>query len=255
MDVHAKPSLQGWPSWLLYPVRQYPAILVAFLVMIILKGFGGASKGIVDQLSLFAASFLDDGSNDIASVLWRTAPLAFSVAVITFAGARRWLKLDVVGIVVGAVIIIGGARLGDALTTPNQVTVATGITTQNDPMEISGLVIPQSDLPPHLAKVISQPIHLSQDVPELPPGAAPPPVQLLPQIGGWPGQVFAAINQLIGYFQHYQPRLFLAALIVGAYLGWRWHSALNWISELLAAKTAEVIRLSTPHGQDERRAA
>jgi hypothetical protein len=49
-----------------------------------------------------------------------------------------------------------------------------------------------------------------------------PRVALVPESESLPGLVSRAINQLLGYFVVYRPRLFLAAVLLGAYVGWSW---------------------------------
>ena len=194
MDETSQPSFKDWPAWLFYPVRRYPAIFVAFVVMIVLKVVDGTSKGAFDQLTLFATSFLDDGSEDITGILWHTAPLAFSFAVIAFAVFRGWLKFNAVSFAIGAVIISGGARWSDALSTPSQVLVPTHVPTNDHPDVFDNLAIPPADLPPHLTKAISQPIQPIHNLAGLQQSGVSPPVQVLPRIGVWPGPIFESIN-------------------------------------------------------------
>jgi len=49
-----------------------------------------------------------------------------------------------------------------------------------------------------------------------------PRVDLIPEPDTMIGLVARAINQMIGYFVVYRPRLFLAAVLLGAYIGWSW---------------------------------
>ncbi len=49
-----------------------------------------------------------------------------------------------------------------------------------------------------------------------------PRVMLMPESSSAWGLVAKAINQLLGYFVVYRPRLFLAAILLGSYLGWSW---------------------------------
>ena len=59
---------------------------------------------------------------------------------------------------------------------------------------------------------------------------APPdhiaPLNLFPRVGGLPGAVLLAINQLLGFLVAYQPRLFAAAILSGGWLGWLWQRRL-----------------------------
>jgi hypothetical protein len=49
-----------------------------------------------------------------------------------------------------------------------------------------------------------------------------PKVALIPETETLWGSVAKAINQLLGYFVIYRPRLFLAAILLGSYIGWSW---------------------------------
>ncbi len=49
-----------------------------------------------------------------------------------------------------------------------------------------------------------------------------PSVALLPEPGSVIGFVAKGVNQTFGYLVYYRPRLFLAALLLGVYIGWSW---------------------------------
>ena len=53
-------------------------------------------------------------------------------------------------------------------------------------------------------------------------------VALLPEGGSWFGVVGQGVNQLLGYLVFYRPRLFLAALLAGGYLGWALNRRYEW---------------------------
>ena len=55
------------------------------------------------------------------------------------------------------------------------------------------------------------------------------PLNVLPAVGGVHGAVFKAVNQLLGFFVAYQPRLFLAAIIAGCWVGWTCHRRLLYL--------------------------
>ncbi len=100
---------------LLGPLARRPGIFVTLLVMLLLKGVRGTATTVVDQTIAFAESFLGGGSGHITDVLWQTAPLALSVAVIVFAILRKWLPLDTGGVFIAALVILCGAWLGNEL--------------------------------------------------------------------------------------------------------------------------------------------
>ncbi|MEM7474379.1 MAG: hypothetical protein AAF483_05245, partial [Planctomycetota bacterium] len=65
-------------------------------------------------------------------------------------------------------------------------------------------------------------------------------LHLLPEVSGVFGIVARAINQLLGYVVAYQPRLFLAAILCGVWMGWTVHSkllALSGENESLPSKS------------------
>ena len=84
---------------------------------------------------------------------------------------------------------------------------------------------------------------------------APPreiePLALLPQASGVPGAAARAINQLLAYFVAYQPRLFLAAMVAGSWVGWSWHRRLNKLTD----DAAERCDRDDPSESEWRRAA
>lgn len=173
MDRPEKPSRRGL-RLLASPVVHHPGMCVTLFVMLLLKGLSGTLSTVADQAVAFASSFLDGGSADLADVLRQTAPLAFSVALIVFAALRNWLPSDARGVFAAAVVILGGAWLGNELRYGGQT------------------------IEPLFAA--------SERV-------------------NWMGTVYNAASQLGGYLREYQPKLFIASLAVGAYLGWRW----NWL--------------------------
>ncbi|MEM8864374.1 MAG: hypothetical protein AAGF31_02375, partial [Planctomycetota bacterium] len=75
------------------------------------------------------------------------------------------------------------------------------------------------------------------------------PIGLLPKLSGAFGIVCQAGNQLLGYLVAYNPRLFLAAMLAGGYLGWAWQRR-------VARWTRFVPRLApAAQASDRRRAA
>jgi hypothetical protein len=47
------------------------------------------------------------------------------------------------------------------------------------------------------------------------------PLRVMPKGRGIYGGVGSAINQLLGYLVAYEPRLFLASIVAGSFVGWR----------------------------------
>ena len=66
---------------------------------------------------------------------------------------------------------------------------------------------------------------------------APPakiaPLALFPQVDGILGIPLMAVNQLLGYLVAYRPRLFLAAIVAGSWIGWSWQRRLaRWRAQV-----------------------
>jgi hypothetical protein len=77
-----------------------------------------------------------------------------------------------------------------------------------------------------------------------------PSLQILPEANNPVGAIFKAINQLLGYLVAYQPRLFLAAIVAGAWVGWSWHRRLQRLAQYSA-----VVPYDVDQTTDVRRAA
>ena len=71
-----------------------------------------------------------------------------------------------------------------------------------------------------------------------------PPLNLLPKPGGIAGIVTRAINQVCGYLVSYQPRLFLAAVIAGSWIGWSWTRRLRAIHQRVIEANGGVIKVA-----------
>ena len=53
------------------------------------------------------------------------------------------------------------------------------------------------------------------------------PLEIVPKFSGIAALISGTINQVLGFLVAYQPRLFLAAIIAGSWLGWTWHRKLE----------------------------
>lgn len=59
------------------------------------------------------------------------------------------------------------------------------------------------------------------------------PPHLWPERSGLTGLILLATGQIIGYIQHYEPRLFFASLVVGLFFGWKVHCQLRELGDWL----------------------
>jgi len=94
------------------PFKVHPAIVIAILVMVVMKGPTGTVTSVWEQACSFAVTFLCDGSG-LSQVFWSTAPLALSVTIFMTLLSLGIVKLDPFGLLVGAVITIAGAGVGN----------------------------------------------------------------------------------------------------------------------------------------------
>lgn len=65
------------------------------------------------------------------------------------------------------------------------------------------------------------------------------PLHVLPEISGLHGVPLKAVNQILGYLVAYQPRLFLAAIIAGSWVGWSCRRRLEKLHEHVVEKSNE----------------
>lgn len=65
------------------------------------------------------------------------------------------------------------------------------------------------------------------------------PLHVLPEISGLHGTPLKAVNQMLGYLVAYQPRLFLAAIIAGSWVGWSCRRRLEKLHEHVVEKSIE----------------
>lgn len=236
--------------------RALPGVMVFVTVLVLLRGFEGTAGAIRLQVSTFAKSFLG-GGDELIHVLLHTLPLAAAAGIAAFAISSRWLKFDSGwSIVALAGIVLAGAALGGLLRglVPNQARpevhaellvgqpVNTSANGPTDKVEPSGLrELGASQLSTHqsaLIGVLKKPKlsdidWLAEPNLDKAPSGHIPPLDLFPKVGGVPGVVLMAANQLLGYLVAYQPRLFLAAIVAGSWIGWSWQRRLTRWSQRL----------------------
>ena len=248
------------------PLQRFlPGATVVLIVMLLLRGFSGSVQAIKLQMVTLATSFLG-GDDGMVGVLLHTLPLALAASVATFAIARRMIRFESpLSILALALIVILGASIGGFLrqfaphpesqpqppliaSSASPLPVETGHTVGN-----ISIGIPSQELPLELASVMNRktvrqlPVRHESSIEQLRQidwlaqpdfSKAPPreiePLALVPKASGIPGAAAKAINQLLAYLVAYQPRLFLAAVIAGSWVGWSWHRRLQKLTEYAA---------------------
>ncbi len=242
-----------------------PGLTVLVLILILLKGFYGALDVLHHQAQALVVSFIgvEDG---LGELIIQTIPLVLAAAFCTFAIARRMLPFDSFASVVAiALIVIAGTTAGGFLNqilnnskTIHAIDSATGsatplaITSQltSAPIDQTAFLAESTTIPNiGIANLSTVKLNANETAalgiePRLSPvdqltsidwlqepnldftDQQVAPLRVLPNTTGAIGLVFQAINQLLGFLVVYQPRLFLASTLGGAWIGWRWHKRL-----------------------------
>ncbi|MGI9472128.1 MAG: hypothetical protein ACR2NZ_11375 [Rubripirellula sp.] len=224
-----------------FAIHRIPnGFVVLLAVALLLQGPVGAFGAFWTYTKSFVGT-LFGGEELFWEVLCQTAPLALSMAAVTFAMRCRWITFrDFTSVLAVAVIILTATWFGGELRSFNA---------KNHAHAIPGAqVIPAStitDVPTQLAsaKLNAMPTAAAKDVLSVHEamailtdlnGAATdvrhhqwsdpiPRVDAIPGEGdSATGLAAKAINQLLGYFVVYGPRLFFAAILLGCYIGWTW---------------------------------
>ncbi|MEN1680402.1 MAG: hypothetical protein AAGJ46_12485 [Planctomycetota bacterium] len=212
-----------------------PGFAVLLVVLLLLKGFWGTVDALWLQAATLATSFFG-GPDAVVGVLWHTLPLALSAAVVTFLVAGEWLTLDSFGsLVVVALIVLGGAALGGACRD-----AAVGSDAIHGPSSAETIAEAIArPLPPTAGQRLSQVDLLAPpDFSKAPPSIEP--LKLLPEPAGVGGILCAAVNQMLGYLAAYNPRLLVASLLAGGYVGWTWQRRLaRWRERLSPIPTVK----------------
>ena len=243
-------------------VQVPPSLLVLVVVLVLLYGFVGAVHVLWGMVIQMLAALLGGGDEDaLASVVWRTLPLALAAAGVAYAISSRWLQLDSLqSYVVVAMIILGGAVVGNAFhesfQSKGQLAVVEPLSPGASPQPI-GLpvsttiasqavgVAPQSPGAAELPK----PKSVWQQLAGIRWFAAPDltrkpqpvqPLNLLPAGPGVVGAVSRATNQLLGYLVSYEPRLFLASVVAGGFFGWRVQRRVAVAKAMVTGDTSEL---------------
>lgn len=228
------------------PPRWAPGLAVMLAVLLLLRGVTGTAEALRLQLTTFMVSFVG-GPDTIALVVWHTLPLGIAAAAITYAVAADWLKFESFGaVVVASLVVLGAAWLGgelrDAALPSGKINGPVAIATADGMDRGEGL--PRTTMPANRLRGVDW--LAEPDFTHNPVAIAP--VALLPEAHGAWGFACRAGNQLLGYLVAYNPRLFVASLLAGGYLGWSWQRR-------IARWTAPPAEPATPGDQALRRAA
>lgn len=195
-------SDRGSGTWLRQTAENLAGWFVLAAVLALLEGPRGAVVAVGDQAVQFLHTFVGSDQQEILAVSLKTLPLMLAAAVMTFLLLRRWLPEGMGGVFVASMVVLGAGWVGNEISAGTQSNV---------------VVLPASQAGGLSADVTSQ----------LGPPTGPQPVKVLPEnLSGVFGVVARAVNQLAGYVQAYGLNLFLAGVIVGAYVGWICHRRL-----------------------------
>ncbi|WP_425398038.1 hypothetical protein [Aeoliella sp.] len=256
-------------AWIRERLHVPPSLIVLLVVLVLLYDFGGALASLWEMAMTLLATLLGGGDHDVVgSVLWRTLPLAISAAGVTFAVLNRWLDPQSLNSYVGmAMIVLAGAIVGNAAyekfgsrtvvlqpaETGEVVSTPIGLPESNGksigpPLRGIGPLAPAAE-----QTVVGIAVPAEQTVwerllsigwftkPDL--SREPQPVEPLPVIPKGPGiygGVGGAINQLLGYLVDYEPRLFVASILVGGFAGWRLHRRVAVAHAVVAGDLSEL---------------
>lgn len=244
LDPQADPPVQaGEPDSVPYWRRVPPVVWVVLTLLVLLHGPRGACWAVLEQ-AWSMISMLFGGDQVVLAVLSQTAPLALATALIVFLYCREWITFESMwSVLASAGILIGGASLGAELRgvmqralpqvakqTEDGRPVGGGdmtLTSLTIRARLHGGRLPAAEAWRALTnwRYVSE-LGASADWPERIPRVA-----LLPEGTTWFGVVGRGVNQLLGYLVFYRPRMFLASLLAGGYLGWAWHRRLEWASD------------------------
>lgn len=244
-----------------------PALSVLVCVLFLLRGWSGLTDAV--QLQATAITHALFGTADgVGTVFIATLPLALSAATAAFCIAERWLTFESFGSVIGlALIILCGTAVGAALRSTVQPVSSSGLNAEvadaavqpmreslngavSEPLSIANnrrFTSPLAehdrtdlranltdDAQPEIGTSVTVPSPKPTswwDVPDIDRLATAPvsDVRWFPEPNGVLKPVGRAANVLLSYLATYQPRLFLAAVIAGGWIGLscqrRWQQA------------------------------
>jgi hypothetical protein len=203
--------------------QSFASVVGLSLIIITGAAIGGLARGLTSEITVVAKDV--DPQLPLATAIQPPAiELEFTETIRLHPDALRELETEPIGVQPSTRIV------GDPAV-PAAIPVAKSPTAVDQLREVNWLAEPQ------LANI---------------PSGKVDPLHILPEPGGVIGLVTRSINQLLGYLVAYQPRLFLAAIIAGAWMGWSVHQRLGTLERQLREAEATT---SAPEITPRRRAA
>jgi hypothetical protein len=240
-------------------------LVVLLTVALLTQGPVGAFEAFRD-FTVDLLGTLVGGEELCLEVLCQCTPLAAAIATVTFSYRARWLALNprsllAVGTLVVAATWGGGELRGwiaknkrsvgsEVAVLPASTRGATRVLFSDQrafdtaPKSISYRADTRPDdslnveTEPPQAEVLSvsqalapiADLRSSATVSDHRWSRPVPRVALLPELESDVGRIALGINQLVGFVIVYRPRLFLAAVLLGFYLGWSWQPYFDYVS-------------------------
>jgi len=255
------------PAPLTFALNRIPNVLLVLLaVALLLQGPVGAFEALWGYTRDLVLTIFG-GEELLLQVLCQTVPLTLAVGAILFSFRARWISLsNPASLFAASALILAGTWIGGELRSTvssetvlenNDVVVSP---TKADTRTMTALgktqtLLSDQSLTDSLdqaedpdADSVSDTISIAEawsilsdfktvatdgnhhrwDQPV-------PRIDLVPESETLWGLVGKAMNQLLGYFVIYRPRLFLASILLGSYIGWSWQpyfeSIRSWIRE------------------------
>jgi hypothetical protein len=224
-----------------FALHRIPNGLVVLLtVALLLQGPVGAFETLWGFTSNLVSSLLG-GEELFVEVFCQTAPLVFAAATIAvLCRSRRYAVADPRLWLVSSTMVLAAAWVGGELRS------RTAYSTDQADSRVAGRPVSlrsdmrimsatRSSMIPDQSRETPETITVGEAVRQLSDFQSPatdgghhrwaervPRVALIPETGTVPGILARAVNQILGYLVVYRPRLFLAAILLGAYVGWSW---------------------------------
>lgn len=242
------------PEPSIFALHRIPNVLLVLVaVALLLQGPVGAFEALWGYTyDLLRAIF--GGEDLLLQVLCQTAPLSLAVSAIVFSFRCGWFSLaSPVSVIASSALVLAGTWVGGELrSTMSSKLVMMHSETTDAPTAAKMLPVSargktrvwlsnQSPLNP-IGKSAESESDSASDTISVAQAFAilsdfqtvatdgshhrwnqpVPRIELIPESGASGGLVAKAVNQLLGYFVIYRPRLFLAAILLGGYIGWSW---------------------------------
>ncbi|TWU45893.1 hypothetical protein Q31b_10690 [Novipirellula aureliae] len=212
-------------------------LIVLVFVAFLLKGPVGALDAFWQYTKSLLTSFAG-GEDLLIEVLCQTIPLTLSIAIIAYLFRGGWLHFrSSTAVSICSIVIVVATWFGGQLRRSienDDVAMPPRMSNRSlTAVSLRELSVKRDDFREYsngesislgeALKVITDNRSMNQKNEPSRQGAVPR-VSLFPESGGILGTTARALNQVLGYFVSYGPRLFLAAVVLGIYIGCRLHS-------------------------------